>query len=102
MLDSALAFLTVLVVAYTMRNESDATQQNTELVRRNRELSILTESASQILSAEGDQETLRRMVALLGRLARLKACAVVTWGANPRSEERRVGKECRSRWSPYH
>src|SRR3712207_7060831 len=24
---------------------------------------------------------------------------VVRWG---RSEERRVGKECRSRWSPYH
>src|SRR2546422_8730369 len=31
------------------------------------------------------------------------------WGAGPvarlsgsRSEERRVGKECRSRWSPYH
>src|SRR3989442_13239470 len=23
-------------------------------------------------------------------------------GANGRSEERRVGKECRSRWSPYH
>ena len=24
-------------------------------------------------------------------------------GAKPaRSEERRVGKECRSRWSPYH
>ena len=23
-------------------------------------------------------------------------------GADPRSEERRVGKECRSRWSPYH
>src|SRR5258708_40312096 len=23
-------------------------------------------------------------------------------GARPRSEERRVGKECRSRWSPYH
>ena len=22
--------------------------------------------------------------------------------ANSRSEERRVGKECRSRWSPYH
>ena len=26
-----------------------------------------------------------------------------TWVAdNTRSEERRVGKECRSRWSPYH
>ena len=23
-------------------------------------------------------------------------------GALDRSEERRVGKECRSRWSPYH
>ena len=27
--------------------------------------------------------------------------AVTTWIIN-RSEERRVGKECRSRWSPYH
>src|SRR2546425_6972088 len=28
-----------------------------------------------------------------------------TWivrSSRPRSEERRVGKECRSRWSPYH
>src|SRR2546430_8245417 len=24
------------------------------------------------------------------------------WSWYPRSEERRVGKECRSRWSPYH
>jgi len=24
------------------------------------------------------------------------------YGTNDRSEERRVGKECRSRWSPYH
>src|SRR5256885_8040202 len=24
------------------------------------------------------------------------------WPEAPRSEERRVGKECRSRWSPYH
>src|SRR2546430_14199129 len=24
------------------------------------------------------------------------------WDLAPRSEERRVGKECRSRWSPYH
>src|SRR2546426_11291122 len=28
---------------------------------------------------------------------------VRTWsGTRRRSEERRVGKECRSRWSPYH
>src|SRR2546422_6319772 len=24
------------------------------------------------------------------------------WSLHERSEERRVGKECRSRWSPYH
>ena len=24
------------------------------------------------------------------------------WERKTRSEERRVGKECRSRWSPYH
>ena len=30
--------------------------------------------------------------------------AAASWSALPwiRSEERRVGKECRSRWSPYH
>ena len=27
---------------------------------------------------------------------------LATWGMTFRSEERRVGKECRSRWSPYH
>ena len=27
---------------------------------------------------------------------------VVFWEIDWRSEERRVGKECRSRWSPYH
>ena len=28
--------------------------------------------------------------------------AGILWVAATRSEERRVGKECRSRWSPYH
>src|SRR3712207_7095163 len=28
--------------------------------------------------------------------------ANIAHGCNSRSEERRVGKECRSRWSPYH
>ena len=31
----------------------------------------------------------------------LAAYAVIMIAAT-RSEERRVGKECRSRWSPYH
>ena len=35
-------------------------------------------------AADTDEETLARL------------------GVSERSEERRVGKECRSRWSPYH
>src|SRR2546426_7694441 len=31
---------------------------------------------------------------------RASSMAAISWGS--RSEERRVGKECRSRWSPYH
>src|SRR3989440_5759473 len=30
------------------------------------------------------------------------ASSTVKTRTTPRSEERRVGKECRSRWSPYH
>ena len=29
-------------------------------------------------------------------------CSVFKREQRSRSEERRVGKECRSRWSPYH
>ena len=32
----------------------------------------------------------------------MSAIKIVKFGLHFRSEERRVGKECRSRWSPYH
>src|ERR1041385_5104511 len=32
----------------------------------------------------------------------LLALGILCYGIFSRSEERRVGKECRSRWSPYH
>ena len=38
-------------------------------------------------------------IAALLQVARRSA---LTLAAHRRSEERRVGKECRSRWSPYH
>ena len=40
----------------------------------------------------GLRESARRMIGI----------AVFSGVINIRSEERRVGKECRSRWSPYH
>ncbi len=39
----------------------------------------------------------RKETSLLGQLAK-----AITKQEEKRSEERRVGKECRSRWSPYH
>ena len=42
--------------------------------------------------------TLRDMLCR-GMLLMLERAGQITL---PRSEERRVGKECRSRWSPYH
>src|SRR3712207_7475838 len=39
---------------------------------------------------------------LLLLLARVGAALPPRRGVCLRSEERRVGKECRSRWSPYH
>ena len=40
-------------------------------------------------------------------MSKITASALELIGGTPllkadRSEERRVGKECRSRWSPYH
>ena len=45
----------------------------------------------------GDCTRIAREYAKSGEEVRLYAC-----GGDGRSEERRVGKECRSRWSPYH
>ena len=39
---------------------------------------------------------------LKGITGRVIARDVSDYKASLRSEERRVGKECRSRWSPYH
>src|SRR3712207_9352069 len=49
---------------------------------------------------------INRAAASIGRRGGQKNLRLVRTPAQasrtPRSEERRVGKECRSRWSPYH
>ena len=55
---------------------------------------------------EGRAAALRPRLDEAERRAEATAAALVTAQADlasaRRSEERRVGKECRSRWSPYH
>ena len=57
-------------------------------------------TATGAAEAEGEALDAARRAAeeLLARERELRTRA----GADDRSEERRVGKECRSRWSPYH
>ena len=51
---------------------------------------VIKDAASGKVIADMSGENTRQVVLKGGR------------GGNGRSEERRVGKECRSRWSPYH
>src|SRR3989454_7216692 len=52
------------------------------------------------LVTRGDDQVLEQMEKQLNKL--ICVIKVGDFTATERSEERRVGKECRSRWSPYH
>ena len=89
------------------------------MARKYDEIKWLAQATAQDLSA--DTEKWKGFLTTAGRLYRYPfidqlliyaqrpdatACAELeTWNQKMncwRSEERRVGKECRSRWSPYH
>ena len=55
-------------------------------------------AVDRLLDASNPSVTL----ATLGKAARALGRKIKIELAPARSEERRVGKECRSRWSPYH
>ena len=63
---------------------------------------FLSDDARCVPGIEFSAKKLMRIgVALLGaRIVMANVSALGLW--TTRSEERRVGKECRSRWSPYH
>ena len=61
-------------------------------------LVIIVEQRLSLLKNEGSV-VMKRLAA---RLLSLMGVFVLCLGVMGRSEERRVGKECRSRWSPYH
>src|SRR2546426_2730229 len=51
---------------------------------------------------DAERDAVERPPARRPRHARARLGLVVRAVRRARSEERRVGKECRSRWSPYH
>ena len=54
------------------------------------------------LNVEADDKVVFDKVLAVGGDDGIKVGSPYVKGAKVRSEERRVGKECRSRWSPYH
>ena len=56
-----------------------------------------------LLIIVGTRPEIIRLAAVINKTRRYFDVILAHTGQNyDRSEERRVGKECRSRWSPYH
>ena len=64
---------------------------------------VSEEPASVVLSASSDPDGVPASTFTNALIAAVR-CSIAssTSALYSRSEERRVGKECRSRWSPYH
>src|SRR5229473_4101875 len=62
----------------------------------------LADLGPQALAGFAEPQPAWRVIGESGMLSRFEALRSGTTPLVGRSEERRVGKECRSRWSPYH
>ena len=54
------------------------------------------------IAIDDEPLALRQLQGYIAKINFLKLEKAFTNAIEARSEERRVGKECRSRWSPYH
>src|SRR2546430_10444151 len=62
---------------------------------------VINDSVRSLLG-HSEQSPTETVTAPKGRNEKAWGSAPGRESSNERSEERRVGKECRSRWSPYH
>src|SRR3712207_472121 len=62
----------------------------------------LTEACANVVQHAGEHAEYEVAVAIDDSLCRITVVDDGSGFDRARSEERRVGKECRSRWSPYH
>ena len=87
---------------------------------QSQQLALMTSIVQRSFKTHTSQRPTRHDVGNVGKIMTIyvqstKSCAITIYSGNiialtsqsyeanhTRSEERRVGKECRSRWSPYH
>src|SRR3712207_8900924 len=63
---------------------------------------MIVDRFKELIKYKGFQVPPAELEALLVNHPKIADVAVIGVPDEERSEERRVGKECRSRWSPYH
>ena len=61
-----------------------------------------SQAATAAVGVQVTRSLVDELSALLLAAERARTYVDVMFNLTLRSEERRVGKECRSRWSPYH
>jgi diguanylate cyclase (GGDEF)-like protein len=76
-------FVAVLVLAYLRQKSARVERRNESLARRNRELSLIRRSQQRFLSADTEEETVKRLFALADDLIPIEAGAVVIWERDP-------------------
>ena len=59
-------------------------------------------ASKKIKSSSGFDSIAQAIESLISKKSNYQSIKFAKKSLNIRSEERRVGKECRSRWSPYH
>src|SRR2546430_12824113 len=89
------------LVASAVRNAFADLEAGAEIARLDRELSELNAIGIR-LSAERNPRELLETILTKARETTNSDAGSLYLVDEARSEERRVGKECRSRWSPYH
>ena len=87
----------------TLQKDMIAAMKARDKVRKDA-ISTLVSAAKKAAIDEGCRDDIKEELVNRVILKEMKSVKeqIDTCPASRRSEERRVGKECRSRWSPYH
>src|SRR2546426_3808640 len=87
---------------YKVTGSSDVCSSDLAYRPRLSRLPRESDAVRRIRAAAGKGAVVDTLLADLASQASIRQVASKALAQYPRSEERRVGKECRSRWSPYH